>query len=77
MCSVLHSRDQLEAMNVQLQQQDKLLQEQVALLRQQVNQVHAPQTANPSPREEQEKRGVVPGGYWRSTYGPHYLPGDT
>ena len=33
MSSVLHSRDQLEAINAQLQQQNKLLQEQVALLR--------------------------------------------
>ena len=33
MSSALHSRDQLEAINAQLQQQNKLLQEQVALLR--------------------------------------------
>ena len=38
MSSVLHSRDQLEAINAQLQQQNKLLQEQVSLLRMQVNQ---------------------------------------
>ena len=50
MCSVLHSRDQLEEMNAQLQQQNKLLQEQVALLRQQVNQVQALQTPNTSLR---------------------------
>ena len=50
MSSALHSRDQLEAINAQLQQQNKLLQEQVALLRQQVNQAQAPGTPSPSPR---------------------------
>ena len=38
MNSILNSRDQLEAINAQLQQQNKLLQEQVAALRKQVNQ---------------------------------------
>ena len=44
MHSVLDSREKLEAINAQLQQQNQFLQEQVALLRQQVNQVQAPQT---------------------------------
>ena len=76
MNSVLHSRDQLEAINAQLQQQNKLLQEQVALLRKQVNQAQAPGTPSPSPRVEQGTRGVVPEGYLGCTYGPHYLPGE-
>ena len=76
MNSILHSRDQVKAINVQLQQQNKLLQEQVALLQKQVNQAQAPGTPNPSPRVEQGTRGVVPGGYWGSTYGPQYLPGE-
>ena len=62
MSNVLHNRDQLEAINAQLQQQNKLLQEQVTLLRQQVNQAPAPGTPSPSPRVEQGTRGVVPGG---------------
>ena len=62
MSSVLHSRDQLEAINTQLQQQNKILQEQVALLRKQVNQAQAPETPSPSPRVEQGTRGFVPGG---------------
>ena len=62
MSSVLFSRDQLEAINAQLQQQNKLLQERVALLRQQVNQAPAPGTPSLSPRVEQGTRGVVPGG---------------
>ena len=61
MSSALHRRDQLEAINAQLQQQNKLLQEQVALLRKQVNQAQAPGTPILSPRVEQGTRGVVPG----------------
>ena len=53
MSSVLHSRDQLEVINAQLQQQNRLLQEQVSLLRKQVNQAQAPGTPS----------GVVPGGH--------------
>ena len=77
MSGILHSRDQLEAIKAQLQQQNKLLQEQVALLRKQVNQAQAPGTPRHSPRVEQGTRGVVPGrGYLGSTYGAHYLPGE-
>ena len=76
MSSVLPSRDQLEAINAQLQQQNKLLREQVTLLQKQLNQAQAPGTPSPSPRAEQGTRGVVHGGYLGSTYGPHYLPGE-
>ena len=62
MSSVLNSRYQLEAITVQLQQQNKLVQEQVVLLRKQVNQAQAPGTLSPSPQVEQGTRGVVPGG---------------
>ena len=81
MCRVLHSRDQLELMNGQLQQQNKLLLDQVALLRQQVKQVQAPRTTSPSPCEEQESRGVCLGGIgvhlWSTlpTRGTHSTPG--
>ena len=79
MSNVLHSRDQLEAINAQLQQQNKLLQEQVALLRKQVNQAQAPGTPSSPPRVEQGTRGVVPGGVlgihlWDPLI--HYLPGE-
>ena len=62
MSSVLHSRDQLEAINAQLQHQNKLLQEQVALLQKQVNQAQAPGTPKASSQVERGTRGVVPGG---------------
>ena len=76
MSSVLHSRDQLEAINAQLQHQNKLLQEQVALLQKHVNQAQAPGTPKASPQVERGTRGVVPGGILGSTYGPRYLPGE-
>ena len=53
MSIVIHSRDQLEAINAQLQQKNKLLQEQVALFRKQVNQAQAPGTPSPSSWVEQ------------------------
>ena len=55
MHSVLHSREELEAISAQLQQQNQLLQEQVALLRQQVNQVQVLQDCR-TPRRQTKKR---------------------
>ena len=57
MSSILHSRDQLEAINAQLKQQNNLLQEQVSLLQIQVNQAQAPGMPNPSPLVEQGTKG--------------------
>ena len=61
MSSIIHRGDELETLNAQLDQQNQLLQQQVELLRQQVIQVQAPQAPSPSPREDQEIRGVGPG----------------
>ena len=62
MSSVLHSRDQLEAINAQLQQQNKLLQEQVALLRKQVNQAQEPGTPSPLHEWNRGLEGLCLGG---------------
>ena len=64
MSSVLHTRDQLEAINAQLQQQNKLLQEQVALLRKQVNQAPAPGTPTPIHEWNRGLEGLCLGGTW-------------
>ena len=74
MSSIIHRWDELEILNAQLDHQNQLLQQQVELLRQHVIHAQAPEAPSPSPRADQEIRGVGPGGCWGSRHAPHYLP---